>query len=204
MLKISSREAWILIEDLSLITAEARAVSIQDAQNYVDEDGYINLRAYWIGLKPPGTKVDVYEIRRSDPFFVGHKTSFGWIASPESAVDGKLDSFATIYYFWGELDHKDFLHVKTYVGDASPITFSITSATSAPPEAELIIEGEYESDTWSVIEMISMDDVATKTINLANSRDYVDADGYLSLRLRWNSDSMSHDALIYEIEREEN
>ena len=192
------------IEDLSLITTAARAVSIQDAQNYVDEDGYINLRAYWIGLKPPGAAVDVYEIRRSDPFFVGHKTSFGWIASPESAVDGKLDSFATIYYFWGELDHKDFLHVKTYVGDASPITFSITSATSAPPEAELIIEGEYESDTWSVIEMISMDDVATKTINLANSRDYVDADGYLSLRLRWNSDSMSHDALIYEIEREEN
>jgi hypothetical protein len=146
----------------------------------------------------------VYEIWRTDPFFVGHKTSFGWIESPASAVDGDLDSFATIYYFWGEFDHKDFLHVKTYVGDVSPITFSITSAISAPPEAELIIEGEYESDTWSLIENISMDDIATTTIELPNSREYVDADGYLNLRLRWNSDSMGHDALIYEIGRNEN
>ena len=189
------------IEDLSLNTTEARAVSIQDAQNYLDEEGYINLRAYWVGFKTPGTAVEVYEIWRTDPFFVGHKTSFGWIENPASAVDGDLDSFATIYYFWGEFDHKDFLHVKTYMGDASPISFSITSAISAPPEAELILEGEYEPDTWSVIEIISMDDVATTTIELANSREYVDADGYLSLRLRWNSDSMGHDALIYEILR---
>ena len=207
---VEKRESgsWDFVEALPLDTANVSAVIVGDdelspLEAYLDADGYINLRAEWIG-PTKGTILKIYEIRRSDPFFVGHKTSFGWIASPESAVDGKLDSFATIYYFWGELDHKDFLHVKTYVGDASPITFSITSATSAPPEAELIIEGEYESDTWSVIEMISMDDVATKTINLANSRDYVDADGYLSLRLRWNSDSMSHDALIYEIEREEN
>jgi hypothetical protein len=46
-----------------------------------------------------------------------------------------------------------------------------------------------------------MDDVATTTIELVNSREYVDADGYLNLRLRWNSDSMGHDALIYEILR---
>ena len=206
---VEKRESgsWDFVEALPLDTANVSAVIVGDdelnpLEAYLDADGYINLRAEWIG-PTKGTILKIYEIWRTDPFFVGHKTSFGWIDSPASAVDGDLDSFATIYYFWGELDHKDFLHVKTYVGDVSPITFSITSATSAPPEAELIIEGEYESDKWSVIEMISMDDVATKTINLANSRDYVDADGYLSLRFRWNSDSMSHDAYIYEIRREE-
>ena len=192
------------IEDLSLNTTAARTVSIQVAQNYVDGDGYINLRAYWLGLKTPGTAVEVYEIWRTDPFFVGHKTSFVWVGDPVSAVDGNIDSFATIYYFWGELDHKDFLHLQTYVGDASPLVFSIKAATSAPPDAELIIDGEYEPDSWSVIESFSLNDLTTTTIELPNAREFVNADGYLSLRVRWESDSMSHDAHIYEIWREEN
>ena len=62
---------WDLAEDLSLNTTEARTVSIQDAQSYLDADGLINLRAYWVGFKTPGTIVDVYKIWRVDPFVVG-------------------------------------------------------------------------------------------------------------------------------------
>ena len=200
-------ESWEFVEDLSLDMSETRTVSIPDAQRYLDSDGYISVRAYWFAFKknyPPGTQVNVYEIWRIDPFVVGPKTTFdGPIASAESAVDGDLDSFAIIPYFWGELDHKDFLHVQTYVGDASPITFSITAALSAPPVAEVIVDGEYEPDSWSVIERISLDRQTTTTIELPNAREFVNSDGYLSLRVRWESDSMSHDAYIYEIWREE-
>jgi len=199
---------WEYVENLSLDTDEARTVIKQDAQSYLDADGYISLRAYWstfIPNYPSGTDVKVFDIWRFAPFFVGPKTSSGafTVESPENAVDGDLDSFATIYYFWGESDHKDFLHVQTYMGDASPIAFSIAAALSAPPVAELIIEGEYEPENWSVVERISLDRLATTNIELPNAREFVDADGNLSLRVQWESDSMSHDADIYEIRREE-
>jgi hypothetical protein len=197
---------WEPVDYWSLDTDDAKTVSIQDVQNYLDEGGYINIRAYWSAIMPnypTGTIVEVYEIWRVDPFFVGPKTSFDWIESPESAVDGNLVSFAAIYYFWGELGHKDFLHVQTYIGDASPITFSIAAALSAPPVAEVIVDGEYEPDSWSVIERISLDRLTTTTIELPNAREFVDADGNLNLRVRWESDSMSHDAYIYEVRREE-
>ena len=95
------------------------------------------------------------------------------------------------------------MHLRTYVGDESPIKFSITAARSAPPVADLIVDGEYEPGNWSVIERISLDDFATTTIELPNAREFVDADGNLSIRVRWESDSTSHDAYIYEIRREE-
>jgi hypothetical protein len=196
---------WEFVEDLSLDTPEVRTVSIQDAQSYLDADGYISLRAYWVAFSnayPPGTKVNVYEIWRIDPFVVGPKTSYGPVVNPENAVDGDLDSFTEIHYYWGEFDHKDFLHVETFMGDASTITFSITTAPSAPG-AELIVDGEYEPDSWAVIERISLDDFALTTIELMNAREYVNANGYLSLRTRWESDSSSNDAFIYEIWREE-
>jgi hypothetical protein len=192
------------MEDLSLNSTETKTVYIQNAQSYLDADGYISLRAYWVGFKTPGTIVEVYEIWRIDPFIVGPKTTFdGPVVSPASAVDGDLDSFAEIHYFWGELGHEDFLHVQTYMGDASPLVFSIKAATSAPPDAELILEGEYEPDSWSVIESFSLNVQATTIIELPNAREFVDADGYLNLRVRWESDSMNHDAHIYEIQREE-
>jgi hypothetical protein len=191
------------LEDLSLNSTEARTVYIEDARSYLDAAGYISLRAYWVGFKTPGTVVEVYEIWRIDPIGVGHKTSFGWVVSPQSAVDGDHNSFAEIHYFWGELGHKDFLHLQTYVGDVSPISFSIATALSVPPDADVIVDGEYEPDSWSVIERIRVDGQATTTIKLPNAREFVNADGYLSLRVRWESDSMNHDAYIYEIRREE-
>jgi hypothetical protein len=195
-------ENWEFVEDLSLDTTEVRTVSIQDAQSYLDADGYISLRIYWVALKAGVTNVKVYEIWRIDPFFVGPKTtSLGLVLSPENSVDGDLSSFATIFYFWGENGHYDFLHAQTYVGDVSPITFSITSAPSAPPDAELIIDGEYEPDSWSVIERIRLDNLATTSVELPNAREYVNANGYLSLRVRWESDSTAHDAYIHEIWR---
>ena len=151
---------WEFVEYLSLDTDEAKTVSIQDTQNYLDADGYISLRAYWAAITPnypSGTNVKVFEIWRIDPFIVGPKTTFdGPVVNPESAVDGDPDSFAEIHYFWDELGHEDFLHVQTYLGDTSPMVFSITAATSAPPDAELIVDGEYEPDNWSVIERISL------------------------------------------------
>jgi hypothetical protein len=198
---------WEFVSNLSLDTDDARTVSIQDAQSYLDTDGYISLRAYWFTFNtnyPPKTQVNVYEIWRIDPFVVGPKTtSFGLVLSPENAVDGNLDSFTTIFYFWGESEHKDFLHVQTYLGDASNVTFSITTAPSAPG-SELIIDGEYEPDSWSVVRRINLNDLATTTIELPNAREFVTADGYLSLRARWESDSRNYDAYIYEIWREEN
>jgi hypothetical protein len=196
---------WEFVEDLSLDMTDARTVSVQNAQRYLDADGYINLRAYWftfVPSYPSGTNVKIFEIWSIDPFVVGHKTSFVWVANPESAVDGDLDSYATIYYFWGEYDHRDFLHLKTYVGDTSPITFSIAAALSAPPGAEVIVDGEVEPDSWSVIQRITLDALSATTVELPNARAYVNADGYLSLRLRFESDSISHDAFIYEIWRE--
>ena len=199
---------WEPVEYMSLNTDDARTVSIQDAQNYLDADGYISLRAYWDTIiksyYPSGTDVKVFEIWRIDPFVVGPKTTFDRpVVSPANAVDGDLDSFTEIHYFWGELGHEDFLHVQTYMGDASPLVFSITAATSAPPDAELIIDGGSEPERWSIIERISMDGKATTTVELPNAREFVNADGYLSLRVRWESLSMNHDAYIYEIRREE-
>jgi hypothetical protein len=55
----------------------------------------------------------------------------------------------------------------------------------------------------SIIERISLDRLSTTTVELPNAREFVNADGYLSLRVRWESDSMNHDAYIYEIRREE-
>jgi len=208
-------ESWEPVEDLSLDMSETRTVSIPDAQRYLDSDGYISVRAYWgtfrPGKYPIGTNVKVFEIWRIDPFFVGAKTtSLDLVLSPENSVDGDLDTFATIYYFWGELGHYDFLHMQTYVGDAPVVTFSIIAALFASivtspssPIAELVIDGEYEPESWSVIERISLDDLATTTIELSNAREFVNANGYLSLRARWESDSLNHDALIYEIRREE-
>lgn len=198
---------WEFVEYLSLDTDDAKSVSIQDTQNYLDADGYINLRAYWAAITPnypSGTNVKVFEIWRIDPFIVGPKTTFdGPVVNAENAVDGDPNSFAEIHYFWDELGHEDFLYVQTYVGDVAPITFSIAAAISAPPDAEAIVDGEYESDKWSVIERISLSDLAATTVELPNAREFVNADGYLNLRVRWESDSMNQDAYIYEIQREE-
>jgi hypothetical protein len=202
---------WDFVEALPLDMAKVSAVLVGDDElnpldAYLDADGNITLRVEWIG-PTQGPILEIYEIWRIDPFVVGPKTTQDWVADPENAVDGDLGSYAIIFKFWDEFDeyvHEDFLQLRTYVGDASPIRFSITAARSAPPVAELIVDGEYEPDGWSVIERINLDEIATTTIELPNIREFVDADGNLSLRVRWESDSTGHDAYIYEIRREEN
>ena len=210
---VEKRESgsWDFVEALPLDTANVSAVIVGDdelspLEAYLDADGYINLRAEWIG-PTKGKILKVYEFWRIDPFEVGPKTPLNLVFSPESLVDGDLNSFAQIYYFWGESDgekiRQDFIHVQTYVGDASIVTFFVKTAPSAPGSA-LIIDGEYEPGSWSFIRDISLDSPATTTIKLLNAREYVNADGYLSLRARWESGSPSYDAFIYEIWREEN
>ena len=193
---------WTPVSDLVLDTTEIRSVSVQNVQSYLDEDGYIRFRVYWIGIKPLVTVVELYEIWRTDPFFEGPKTSF--VVGPENSVDDDSDTFAEIHYYWGELDHEDFLHVQTYVGDASPITFSVEARLSALPNADLVVEGEYEPDKWSMIDRTSLGDVQAVTIiELQNAREFVDADGHLNLRFRWESEPLNHDAYIYEIQRKQ-
>jgi hypothetical protein len=97
------------------------------------------------------------------------------------------------------------LHVQTFVGDSSLIDFSVLAAISAPPNALLIVDGEIEPGKWSAAwEPIRLGNLEQTTIKLSNVRKFVTADGYLSLRLRWESDTIEHDAYIYEIWREEN
>jgi hypothetical protein len=195
---------WKNVRYLSLDTTETRTVSVQNVQSYLDEDGYISLRIYWVGLKTPGTVVEVHEIWRNDPLLVGPKTTFaGPVVNAEWAVDGDIDSFAEIHYFWNELGHQDFLHLKAYMGDTSSTTFTIVAAMSAPPDAEVIVDGEYVTDQWSIIDQFSLNGKAATTIEVPTAREFVDADGYLNLRVRWESASMNHDAYIYEIRREE-
>ncbi|MGD8970392.1 MAG: hypothetical protein PVG01_03215, partial [Desulfobacterales bacterium] len=167
-------------------------------------------RVEWIG-PTQGPILEIYEIWRIDPFVVVPNADLlGWIASPENAVDGDLNSYTTMYFYWNEYVNDDFpqlqnfLHVQTYVGDVSPINFSVSAAISAPPDALLIVDGEIEPGRWSAVRPpISLDNIKTTPIELSNAREFVTADGYLSLRLRWESNTIDHDALIYEIWREE-
>lgn len=196
---------WSHVESFSLNEASTRTFTIENVQDYLDADRYVSLRAFWVGFGD-GNQMEIYEISRIDPVLIGQKTTLDGIQNPESAIDGNDTSFATINYFWGEPDdHYDFLHIQTYAGDASVFTIKIiASPNDFGSSSRLILEGETESDKWSVIESIVLDIYETTTIKLSNARDYVDANGYLNLRVLWQSDSLIHDALIYEISRETN
>jgi hypothetical protein len=196
-------ENWIHLGDFSLNSARTRKVTISNVQDFLDSDGYLSLRAFWVGYGS-ANQMEIYEISRIDPILIGQKTTFNGITSPENAVDGDDNSLAIFKYYWGESDdHYDFLHVKTYAGDASVFKLNIIAAPSDFGSAsELIVEGEAETDNWSLIDRIILDSYGTRTIELLNARDYVDAEGHLNLRVRWESDSLLHDAYIYEISRE--
>jgi hypothetical protein len=200
---------WKLIETLALDSDSTRTVTIPNAQNYLDANGYISLRGSWttVSTVPPGSNLKIYEIWRVDPFFVGPGTadSAEWIDNPQNAVDGDLDTLSAIYYFWGEFDRHDFLHVQAYAGETSAIAFSITTGPYAPgSNSELIVEGEREPDSWSVIQRIGLDQLRTTDIDLQNARQYINANGLVSLRVRWESDSVNQDAYVYEIQRKTN
>jgi hypothetical protein len=198
---------WKLVETLPLDSDSIRTVTIQDAQNYLDANGYISLRGSWttVDTGMPASSLKIYEIWRADHFVIGPKTTtdpqFDYFI--ENAVDGDDNSAASLYYFWSEYNHYEFFHFQAYAGDASHFNFSIRSGISTiGSNSELIVEGESEPDKWSPIERIPLDDISTTMINLSDARQYVDADGLLSIRVRWESDSDQLDAFIYEIRHE--
>jgi len=212
----SESGSWDFVKALPLDTPKVSSIIVGDdelspLEEYLDADGYINLRAEWIG-PTQGEPLIIYEIWRTDPFFVvPNDDLLGWIADPENAVDGDFNSYTTMYFYWNEYVNDDFpqlqnfLHVQTFVGDSSLIDFSVLAAISAPPNALLIVDGEIEPGKWSAAwEPIRLGNLEQTTIKLSNAREFVTADGYLSLRLRWESDTIDHDAYIYEIWREEN
>lgn len=171
-------------------------------QGYLDAAGYISLRAYWSALNPilpPGTSAEIIDISRIDPVLIGPQT-FGVIQNADGAIDGDPSTYAQIDYFWGEADHEDFLHFQSYVGDSDYFAFSIQTEASAPGSV-LIIEGEQEPDSWADVTSIALDEATTTTVELPNAQPYVNADGFISLRARWESDSTNHDARIAEIVR---
>lgn len=203
----ASPGSWVNFQKLELNTKEG-VVSVANVQDYLDADGYISLRARWVSgsLATPAHGLYIYEISRIDPFMVGPETPAIYVNSPQSAVDGDLDSYANIYYFWGEsdgsADRYDFLHVKSYAGDNAGIAFSVRAGMSGSGSgSELVVEGRQGPDDWSVIERVTLDDAATTDISLENAREYIDAYGYFNIRLRWESSSSQHDAYIYEIWR---
>jgi hypothetical protein len=193
---------WKLIETLPLDSDSTRTVTIPDAQSYLDANGYISLRGSWttVSTGTPASSLKIYEIWR--PFIIGPKTTTDpqYEYSVGNAIDGDDNTFASLFYFWGEYNHYEYLHFQSYAGDIDHCNFSIKAGLSAPgSNSELIVEGENEPDQWSLIERIALDDTKTTLINLQNARQYVNADGNLSIRVRWESDSDQLDARIYEI-----
>jgi hypothetical protein len=198
----TSPNTWTVLETLTLNVAGDRTVTIPNVQDYLDADGCISIRVRWVGYGTSNS-LRIYEIWRSDPIILGTETAYAWISNPESAVDGNFGSFAVMHFFWGELDHYDYLHLTAYVGDASYFSFSVDSALSGGnTTAELFVEGKTELGDWVLIEQFTLEDLRTHTIYLQNCRQYVDSDGFIHLRVRWESASAAHDAYLYEIWRE--
>jgi hypothetical protein len=199
---------WETIASLELNTTAARNVSIPITSDYLDADGYISLRAYWANVSsgPPPASVSVYEIKRIDSFYMDPRTSFGLIQYAENAADQDWDTYAIMHNYWGEKDRYDTLNVVAYLGDVSAFTFSIKTAQSLNGyTSELIIEGENSPDAWSEIDRIPLtqDSPGTDVIELSQAWQYVNADGWLSLRVRWEDHSEVLEPLvngyIYEI-----
>jgi hypothetical protein len=200
---------WTELKSYQLDTLNTREVTISNVQDYIDTEGYVSLRARWVGFGETN-QLEIYEISRVDPFFIGPKTTLGdeWDYYEQNALDGDSETSAGLYYSWGELDRYEFLHVQAYTGDASTYALSIEASLYAAPsapvleDAELIVEGENEPDKWSLIHRFIINDaLRMENINLLNTRQYVNAQGYLSLRIRWEADSVYHDARIHEISK---
>jgi hypothetical protein len=199
---------WETITSLELNTTATRTVSIPITSDYLDADGYVSLRGYWANVSsgPPPASVNVYEIQFINSFYLDPRTSFGLVQDAANAVDQDRDTYAIMHNYWGENDRYDTLNAVAYLGDASTFTFSIETAQSMSGyTSELIIEGENSTDAWSEIERIPLTEDApgTDIIEWPDARQYVNADGWLSLRVRWEDHSEALEPLvngyIYEI-----
>ena len=72
------------MEDLTLDMTEASAVSIRDELTHYAiwmQMVTSTCEPEWIG-PTQGTILEIYEIWRIDPFFVGPKTTHDWVAEP--------------------------------------------------------------------------------------------------------------------------
>ncbi len=196
---------WETQDSIVLDVNTARTITIPATADYLDADGYVSLRVRWINSDsvPPSNTVKVHEIQRIDPFFVDSRTS-DTVGTPAYAVDDDATTYARIGYFWGEFDKNvynyDYLSLQSFVGDAAAVGFSIVTGKSQSGTF-LVIEGESEPDIWTEIKKISLDTDATTDINLPNTREFINADGYLSLRARWEGSSIYKDAYIYDVQR---
>jgi hypothetical protein len=200
--------AWETMASLELNTTAARTVSIPVTSDHIDADGYISLRAYWanVSSSPPPAGVKVYGIQCVDTFHMDPRTSFGLIQNASNAVDQDLETYAIMHNPWGQNDRYDTLNAAAYLGDASTFTFSIKTAQSMNNYSSmLIIEGENRSNSWLEIRHIALtgETPATNIIEVPDVRQYVNADGWLNLRVRWEDHSKVVDPLangyIYEI-----
>jgi len=63
------------------------------------------------------------------------------------------------------------------------------------------IDGETSPDIWEPIWSVPLDTATTETITITNAQDYVDSNGYISLRARWVGGASINDSHIFEIWR---
>ena len=63
----------------------------------------------------------------------------------------------------------------------------------------MTIDGETSSDIWEEIYSVSLNTATTETITVTNAQDYVNENGYISLRARWVGGDRFDDSYIYEI-----
>jgi hypothetical protein len=195
-----SPDSWSTIDQIDFTSTQTMTltITISDAQDYLDADGYISLRALWTG--PSIVNLKIREVWRNDPFLVGSKTSAG-IVDSSYAVDGKKNTGAQINYYWDEDGHKDFLQLRTFVGDADKFTF-YASLSQSTAGSLMVIDAEIAPDTWTTLTTISLDSaVDSQPVTITNAHDYTDADGFISLRFLWEGGSPGDSAyaLINEI-----
>jgi hypothetical protein len=134
----------------------------------------------------------------SHPITNGSKTI--GVTNPLQAFDGDKSTAATIGWYGGEEDHSDYLHFVAFVGKDNRFTFKISTGASSPGSL-VLIEGETLPDTWQEIYRYKLDSAATKIITVINARQFVDANGYISLRARWVGGSDTDSCSIFEISR---
>ena len=118
------------------------------------------------------------------------------VTNPQNAFDGDLSTYAIIPWYWGEGGHQDFLH---FISQVSGNSFVFRIRVKGGTVGSYTIDLETSPDTWLPVQTITLDLDKTVTISIPNAQNYLDANGYISLRARWTNGWNWHDALIFEI-----
>lgn len=128
------------------------------------------------------------------PIILGPKTI--GVTNPENAFDGDLSTYANIPWYWGEGGHQDFLH---FISQVSGNTFVFNIRVNGGTVGSYTIDLETSPDNWIPIQTIVLDLDKTVTISIPNAQNYLDTNGYISLRARWTDGWNWHDSLIFEV-----